>query len=415
MQSTLKSVPRRLYTTARQQQTMSTKPILISGAGVGGTLLARSLKANNIPFHLFERDSDRYARAQGYRIRISTDGLDALKEVLSQEQFDTFRSGTASTGGGGVHQLNAITGEEDGNLPGGLGSNGPPGPKLGGDVLGVARGWLRECLLEGLDEVVHWGKRAKGYLLTESGVTLEFADGTKSPEGSLVVIADGPRSALADQLGQGKIKAYDTGARMVHGQTSARAFKQLGVGVYMASDTTHSAGRLGLVTNVRPGSEDSDDELGWVFVGGPGSFEAPSGDSSIVGQQAADLSRELTSKWHAKLRPIFTEQNDAQAAFLKMSTAWPGGIEEWQNEPRVTVMGDAVHCMTPAGGVGANTALKDAAFIGRLLAKAGGWEEGLTKRYEDDMRVYASENVKMSFEAAARQFGIKDLEGRTVA
>jgi 2-polyprenyl-6-methoxyphenol hydroxylase-like FAD-dependent oxidoreductase len=392
---------------------MSTKPILISGAGIGGTLLARSLKANNIPFHLFERDSDRYARAQGYRIRVSTEGINALKEVLSQEQFDKFHSGTASTGGGGMHQLNAITGEEE-ESPGPLGSGGPPGPKLGGDVLGVARGWLRECLLDGLDEVVHWGKQAKRYNLTDSGVTLQFADGTTSPEGSLVVIADGPRSVLADQLGQGKIKAYDTGARMVHGQTSARAFKQLGVGVYMATDTTYPAGRLGLVTNIRPGSENSGDELGWVFVGGPGSFEPPGGNSSVVGQQAADLSRELTRKWHAKLQPIFTEQNDSQAAFLKMSTAWPGGIEEWKNEPRVTVMGDAVHCMTPAGGVGANTALKDAAYVGRLLAEAGGWEEGLTKKYEDDMRVYASENVKMSFEAAAKQFGIGSLEGRAV-
>ena len=170
---------------------MSTKPILISGAGIGGTLLARSLKANNISFHLFERDSDRYARAQGYRIRVSTEGINALKEVLSQEQFDKFHSGTASTGGGGMHQLNAITGEEEESL-GPLGSGGPPGPKLGGDVLGVARGWLRECLLDGLDEVVHWGKQAKRYNLTDSGVTLQFADGTTSPEGSLVVIADGP-------------------------------------------------------------------------------------------------------------------------------------------------------------------------------------------------------------------------------
>jgi len=399
---------------------MSTnKPVLISGAGIGGALLARSLKANNIPFHLFERDADRHARAQGYRIRISTDGLDALKEVLSTEQFQKFHSGTSATGGGGVHQLNAITGEEkqEENTPvKGSGSSVSSGrPKLGGDVLGVGRAWLRDCLLDGLDEIVHWGKRSKGYVLSESGVTVDFTDGTRSPEGCLLVIADGPRSALADQLGQGKIRAYDTGARMIHGQTPAASFKSLGVGVYMASDQTHPGGRLGLITNIRPGSQDSDEELGWVFVGGPGTFEPPDGNFSIVGQQAADLSRELTGNWHAKLQPIFTDQNDAQAAFLKMSTAWPGGIAEWKSESRVTVMGDAVHCMTPAGGVGANTALKDAALIGRLLGDAGGWEEGVTKTYEDEMRVYASENVRMSFEAASKQFGIKDLEGRAVA
>jgi len=33
------------------------KPILISGAGLSGLLLARSLRSRNIPFELYERDS----------------------------------------------------------------------------------------------------------------------------------------------------------------------------------------------------------------------------------------------------------------------------------------------------------------------------------------------------------------------
>jgi 2-polyprenyl-6-methoxyphenol hydroxylase-like FAD-dependent oxidoreductase len=65
--------------------------------------------------------------------------------------------------------------------------------------------------------------------------------------------------------------------------------------------------------------------------------------------------------------------------------------------------------MTPAGGVGANTALKDAALLGRLLGDAGGWKEGLTKEYEREMRAYASPNVKMSFERASRMFAITEL------
>jgi 2-polyprenyl-6-methoxyphenol hydroxylase-like FAD-dependent oxidoreductase len=69
--------------------------------------------------------------------------------------------------------------------------------------------------------------------------------------------------------------------------------------------------------------------------------------------------------------------------------------------------------MTPAGGVGANTALKDAAFLGRLLGAAGGWKEGLTAAYEREMRLYASNNVKMSFERASRLFNISEL-ARTI-
>jgi 2-polyprenyl-6-methoxyphenol hydroxylase-like FAD-dependent oxidoreductase len=92
-----------------------------------------------------------------------------------------------------------------------------------------------------------------------------------------------------------------------------------------------------------------------------------------------------------------------------MSTSSPDGVVEWDNEPRVTVIGDAVHAMTPAGGVGANTAFKDAAFLGRLLSAACDWKEGLTTEYEREMRPYASANVKMSFERASRLFTITEL------
>jgi 2-polyprenyl-6-methoxyphenol hydroxylase-like FAD-dependent oxidoreductase len=92
-----------------------------------------------------------------------------------------------------------------------------------------------------------------------------------------------------------------------------------------------------------------------------------------------------------------------------MSTSSPDGVPEWDNEPRVTLIGDAVHAMTPAGGVGANSALKDAAILGRLFGAASGWKEGLTADYEREMRPYASANVKMSFERASRLFAITEL------
>ncbi len=147
--------------------------------------------------------------------------------------------------------------------------------------------------------------------------------------------------------------------------------------------------------------------FGWVLGGTPGTISAPNDDFSVIGKAAANLSRELTSRWHARLRPIFEEQLDEEAAFLKMSTSSPDGVPEWTSEPRVTLLGDAVHAMTPAGGVGANTALKDAAFLGRLLAS--GFHEELIAQYEREMRTYASPNVKMSFDRASRLFNIKQL------
>jgi 2-polyprenyl-6-methoxyphenol hydroxylase-like FAD-dependent oxidoreductase len=392
------------------------KPVLISGAGLAGLLLSRSLRCHNIPFEIFERDAHVSVRGQGYRIRLSSDGLTALEDVLTASEMKDLRAGTAQTGGGGMHALDGLTGEPTPWAKPGGGGGGKPsgGPKLGGDVVGVARGFLRGELIKGLEGRIHWDRQIKGYEHSRDGdgVFAVFADGTKSMEGSMLVGADGIHSGVTKQLTDGKVRAYDTGARMIHGQSPSTAFAQLGDGVWSVSDTTSIKDtRLGLITNVRPGSlDDPKLELGWVFVGSPGSFDAPNGDFSVMGKVAADLSRKLTSKWHPKIRAIFENQNDAEAAFLKMYTSAPEGVPEWKNDARVTIMGDAVHAMTPAGGVGANTALKDAALLGRLIAKAQGWKEGITGEYEREMREYASENVKMSYEEAAGRMNIKELK-----
>ena len=59
------------------------------------------------------------------------------------------------------------------------------------------------------------------------------------------------------------------------------------------------------------------------------------------------------------------------------------------------------------GGNGANTALRDSALLGRLLAEAGGFQENVTEAYEKEMRVYASEMVKQGYAMASGQFGIE--------
>ena len=82
-------------------------------------------------------------------------------------------------------------------------------------------------------------------------------------------------------------------------------------------------------------------------------------------------------------------------------------MPEWPNDPRVTLIGDAVHSMTPAAGIGANTAVRDSALLGRLLREAGGYKPGVTAAYEKEMRVYGSEAVHESYSTAISTFGIK--------
>ncbi|TVY87178.1 hypothetical protein LAWI1_G009042, partial [Lachnellula willkommii] len=202
----------------------------------------------------------------------------------------------------------------------------------------------------------------------------------------------------------------------IHGQAPSTAFKGLGEGVWQARDTSRSQGHVFIITNVRSGDMDNPDvQFGWTMGSHPGVIKAPNDDYSMIGAPAASIAQELTANWHARLRPLFEQMNVSEAAFWKITCSTPTGVPQWTNEPRVTVIGDAAHSMTPAGGIGANTAVRDSALLGRLLGEKGGYESGVTEAYEREMRGYASEAVRASYGFAKRQFGISiDENSKTV-
>jgi len=215
-------------------------------------------------------------------------------------------------------------------------------------------------------------------------------------------------SKVAKQVSQGRLKVYDTGARGIHGQAPTTAFKALGEGVWRLLDESNPKGRLSVITNVRADDMDNPNlEFGWTMAAEPGVIKAPNDDDSVIGAPAAKIAKDLTANWHPRLKPLFDEMVENEAAFWKITCSTPSGVPEWPNEPRITLIGDAAHSMTPAGGLGANTALQDSALLGRLLTEAGGYKEDLTAAYEKEMRVYGSEAVGRSYGIATAQFRIK--------
>ena len=398
--------------------TSTQKPILIAGAGLCSLLLGQSLLRSKIPFIIFERDSSFSFRAQGYRLRLSADGLDAIETVLGPEGFKKFWDTCGKTGGGGFAAIDASTGEvivegakEESReeiaekkkvkaLMETLSSRD-------GKIVGISRGDMRKLFMEGCEPFVQWSHPVVSYELTSSGVRAIFADGSKSIEGEMLVGGEGIYSKVARQVSKGKLKVYDTGARGIHGQAPTTSFKGLGEGVWRLMDDKNPKGGVFVITNVRSGDMDNPDlEFGWTMGAVPGLIRAPNDNLSTIGKPAADIAKALTANWHPRLRPLFEEMNEADAAFWKITCSTPGGVPEWDNEPRVTVIGDAVHSMTPAGGIGANTAVQDSALLGRLLADAGGYKEGVTAAYEKEMRVYGSRAVATSYGLAKAQFGI---------
>jgi len=151
-------------------------------------------------------------RAQGYRLRLSPEGLDAIEDVLGPDGFQKFYSRCGKTGGAGFVAVDPLTGKTL--------SEEPATEQLtarGSKVVGIARGDMRALFLEGIEANVRWSHNITGYELADEGVRAIFADGSKSEEGSMLVGGEGIRSHVAKQLSNGKIKVYDLGARGIHG------------------------------------------------------------------------------------------------------------------------------------------------------------------------------------------------------
>jgi 2-polyprenyl-6-methoxyphenol hydroxylase-like FAD-dependent oxidoreductase len=84
----------------------------------------------------------------------------------------------------------------------------------------------------------------------------------------------------------------------------------------------------------------------------------------LRGQELTDLVLRLTADWHPDLRRLF-ELTDSGTCFpVNIWTSVP--LEPWTTS-NVTLLGDAIHTMTPGRGVGANTALRDAHLLCRKL------------------------------------------------
>ncbi|MER5712119.1 FAD-dependent monooxygenase [Streptomyces sp. NPDC042898] len=101
----------------------------------------------------------------------------------------------------------------------------------------------------------------------------------------------------------------------------------------------------------------------------------------------------MTADWHPRLRAI-VEHWLPEAVFpLALRTSVP--IPAWPTS-RVTLLGDAIHAMSPAGGAGANTALRDAAALTEALAQAatGAPLVPALSAYESAMTEYAYTAVR---------------------
>jgi 2-polyprenyl-6-methoxyphenol hydroxylase-like FAD-dependent oxidoreductase len=107
--------------------------------------------------------------------------------------------------------------------------------------------------------------------------------------------------------------------------------------------------------------------------------------------------------WDAGYRDLVRMTDPATLSLLTIRTSRP--VDRWQTS-RVTLLGDAIHSMTPYRGIGANIALRDAALLCRQLVRAAHGEAALLDaiaEYERAMRRYGFAAVRASLEAMKAQ------------
>jgi 2-polyprenyl-6-methoxyphenol hydroxylase-like FAD-dependent oxidoreductase len=389
----------------------SAHPVLILGAGVSGLTLAQGLLKASIPFRLFERDPTLKTRSQGYRFRIQSPGVAALREVLTPAVYGEIERTCAYLASTAVIHLDALTGK---------GMEGPKGvPVMDGELapLNVDRTVMREVLSRGVEGRIQFGMEFERYEITAEGVEVSFSDGTKV-EGCLLVGADGARSRVKRQLVPDDV-LLDTEGRFLFGKTVLTAEvcetfnKDALEGMAMVRDQSGSNPLSLLLEPMRFTKSDNItlpyDYIYWVLIAHTDRFAMS--DSTLLrlsSEEAATLAERLTSHWDASIKPLFANQNREQTAMLRIASSKPT-LPQWNGEGRITLIGDAAHAMSPTAGAGATTAVRDAARLAQMIEIHGLSAESLAK-YETGMRAYAEVPIQRSLFGGKFMFGMKAFE-----
>lgn len=400
------------------QQIQSPSRVLIVGGGLGGLALAHGLKNSSIPFHVFEQDPTADFRAQGYRLKINPDGAAALKSVLSAEMWEYFEQ-TCTNSKVGETDFNAI----DASI---IASRAGPGARGGPKMWTADRTVLRRILQDGLKGEISYGKHLKSYTITDDGVTAKFADGS-TEEGVLLVGADGVGSSVRRQY-LPEHKPLDTNGSCIYGKTPltpelmerfpARAVKWMTLVLDRTPMTqTLDVDETPLTLLLEPirfqknehRSQLPLDYIYWVLIARTAVFGRERSELLRLNHEdSARLSLTLTEEWHPSFRALFELQDITQASTLRVASANPN-IAAWEPSSRVTLIGDAIHVMSPCGGVGAVTAIRDAAMLSRIIGEEGISAASIGK-YESEMRVYARMGIERSFFGGKKMFAQRPFE-----
>ena len=358
-------------------------PVLIIGAGTGGLALAHGLKKAGIPVEVYERDRHRAGGLQGYRVGISPNGVRSLRDCLPAELFDTFVATTARD----YEYFSMFTERLRPLLTMTARDLACPEQGVIRDY-SVSRMTLRQVLLTGLEDIVRFDKTFSHYESDGDTVTAHFED-CSSATGCLLVGADGANSRTRKQY-LPHATHTETGLVAIGGKQAITEDNtdllpgQARHGLSMITDKRSTFGIVHVMEfpwqgnrEIKDGIGTSDAELikrwpGLLFDNTTDYFSwgvsasrevLPDRVNDMTGEELQQLVlRDLVYDWHPNLLALIRHSDPSTTFALNIRTSDP--VDPWRPS-RITLLGDAVHTMTPGRGAGANTALRDARLRSR--------------------------------------------------
>jgi 2-polyprenyl-6-methoxyphenol hydroxylase-like FAD-dependent oxidoreductase len=381
--------------------------VMIVGAGTGGLALAHGLKQAGVRVSVFERDRTQRDARGGYRVGISPAGSQALKECLPASLFELFVATCARA----PKYFNMLTEQLSEVLC--LQTADDLEDPIHTEKT-VNRMTLRQVLLTGLEGVVSFDKKFVRYEESPYGVVRVFFEDGSSCTGDVLIGADGAGSRVRKQrlpdarheetgilsIG-GKLpltaesKALVT-EKMFHGMSMIMAPKGCGAIVHVLEFKWNGAAMRGNDADILarwPGfqNEGTGDYIGWGLWASKKQF--PVDPTTLAGADLVRLAGEMTKGWHPNFQKLIAMTDPATVLPINIRTSVP--VAPWASS-NVTLLGDAIHTMTPGKGAGANTALRDAALLCKKLREVHEGRRPLVEaihEYEAEMLRYSTEAV----------------------
>ena len=393
--------------------------VMIIGGGIGGLCLAQGLRRAGIHVTVYERTNVRTDWLQGYRIHINPHGSRALHNCLPPETWQQFLD-TVSVNGGGF----GFATEQLDDLLRFSGSEILPDAAPADGHYGASRISLREVLLTDLDDVVRLGKTFARYEIGADGKVFAYFSDDSSATADVLIGADGANSRVRQQL-LPDAERIDTGILAIagkHGLAGTELPRSLREDANMIIPTRSGflftaiwqPDRRTVVQESATNGfllDNSTAYTFWAYADQTRRF--PAETNALSGADLQNLVLDRTSSWAPELRKLIGGSDPTTVNAIQVRSATP--VDPWPTG-RVTLLGDAIHNMTPMAGIGANTALRDADVLrDRLSAVASGETELIPALhdYEEQMRDYGFAAVKRSLNNA-RQAGTANPLGRRV-